>query len=132
MMNSIVPALVDWGVPKKKIHFEAFGPASIKGFELGKAPDTIPEVAPAGDAAVNFLKSQKTITWTPEAGSLLDLARANGIPIDSGCCAGECLTCETAMISGEVRYIKDPSEAPDRGSCLPCICVPAGDLKLNA
>ena len=30
MMESLVPALEDWGVPDARIHFEAFGPASIK------------------------------------------------------------------------------------------------------
>jgi ferredoxin-NADP reductase len=30
MMESLVPALEEWGVPDSHIHFEAFGPASIK------------------------------------------------------------------------------------------------------
>ncbi|HSO45540.1 MAG TPA: FAD-binding oxidoreductase, partial [Rhodoferax sp.] len=29
MLQSLVPALEDWGVPEGRIHFEAFGPASI-------------------------------------------------------------------------------------------------------
>ena len=29
MLQSLVPALEDWGVPDGRIHFEAFGPASI-------------------------------------------------------------------------------------------------------
>jgi len=28
MLESLVPALEDWGVPEARIHFEAFGPAS--------------------------------------------------------------------------------------------------------
>ena len=30
MLESLVPALEDWGVPDARIHFEAFGPTSIK------------------------------------------------------------------------------------------------------
>ena len=30
MMESLVPELMDWGVPESHIHYEAFGPASVK------------------------------------------------------------------------------------------------------
>ena len=31
MMESLVPALWEWGVPESHVHFEAFGPASVSG-----------------------------------------------------------------------------------------------------
>ena len=30
MMQTFVPALAEWGVPLADIHYEAFGPASVK------------------------------------------------------------------------------------------------------
>ena len=30
LMESLVPALWEWGVPESHVHFEAFGPASVK------------------------------------------------------------------------------------------------------
>ncbi len=129
MMNAVAPALLEWGVPKKKIKFEAFGPASIKGFGPEKPA---PAVLATSPASVNFSKSGKSFPWDAQHDSLLELGTANDVRMDSGCCAGECLTCEVALISGNVRYIKEPSEPPDAGSCLPCICVPDGDIEIDA
>lgn len=132
MMNAIMPALLDWGVPKHNIRFEAFGPASIKGFEPEKAPESVLPSTIGAQATVKFAKSGKSVIWSPEVGSLLDLGQTHGVHMDSGCCAGECLTCEIALVSGQVRYLKDPSETPDPGNCLPCVCVPQGDVELDA
>ena len=44
LMESLVPALEDWGVPDAHIHFEAFGPASIK-----RRQPAAPAVAAATD-----------------------------------------------------------------------------------
>ncbi len=131
MMNAVAPALLEWGVPKNKIRFEAFGPASIKGFGPEK-PAATAVAAEASPASVNFSKSGKSIAWDTQHDSLLELGTANGVRMDSGCCAGECLTCEVALVSGNVLYIKEPSEPPDVGSCLPCICIPNGDVEIDA
>ena len=61
-----------------------------------------------------------------------NLAEENGISMDSGCRAGSCGTCVTAIKSGEVEYLSEPGEPPDSGSCLACICVPKGNLELDA
>lgn len=132
MMNAIVPALLDWGVPKRNIRFEAFGPASIKGFEPDKSPESVSPPTTGTRATVRFTKSGKSLIWSPEVGSLLDLGQRHGLHMNSGCCAGECLTCEIALVSGKVGYFKDPSETPDPGNCLPCVCVPQGDVEIDA
>jgi hypothetical protein len=84
-----VPALEDWGVPDAHIHFEAFGPASIKRRRAATSPATIPQNG-AEDAGivVTFAQSGKQFPWQPAAGSLLEFAEANGIAVDSGCRAG--------------------------------------------
>ena len=132
MMESLVPALEDWGVPDARIHFEAFGPASIK---RRNAPGTVPvaeEHGAEGDVVVTFAKSGKQLHWQPAAGSLLEFAEANGVAVNSGCRAGGCGSCQTTIQSGEVGYRQAPDYDPEPGTCLLCVCVPKTDVTLEA
>ncbi len=63
---------------------------------------------------------------------MLDFAEAHGVNIDSGCRAGNCGTCITAVQGGSVDYVTEPGEMPEAGSCLTCISVPKENLKLDA
>jgi hypothetical protein len=126
MVKDLRKDLADWGVPKKNIHFEAFGPATVKGCKADTGK---------GDSAkidIQFEKSGKTLTWDSKAASLLDFAEANGVPIDSGCRAGNCGTCLTAIKSGTVELVGEPGSKPEEGSCLACISVPKENLTLDA
>jgi ferredoxin-NADP reductase len=129
MMESLVAALEDWGVPDAHIHFEAFGPASIKRRSVASAPLS---EATAGSIVVNFAKSGKQLAWQPASGSLLEFAEANGITVDSGCRAGGCGTCQTTISSGEVAYQQTPDYDPEPGSCLLCVCTPKTSVTLEA
>jgi uncharacterized protein len=128
-MKSLTDGLEAWGVPEKDIHYEAFGPATVKK----KAPEmTADETKFVAKTKVSFKRSGKTIGWDPSAGNLLDLALANGIRIDAGCRAGGCGSCLVAIKSGTVSYLSPPDAAPEEGACLTCICRPASDLELDA
>ncbi len=129
MMNALDADLKAWGVPEADIHYEAFGPASVK--------KPAPPPAAAGEAAaesisVTFAKAGKTLEWTPAAGTILDLAEANGVNIASGCRAGSCGTCLTAVLEGEVTYATPPDATIENGSCLACVGAPKGALKIDA
>ena len=119
MMNQISQELKDWGVPKEHVHYEAFGPATVKS--VSKA---IPEAATGSELEVAFSRSGKTLVWDGTHPSLLDFAEANGVMIDSGCRAGNCGTCLTAIRSGKVDYLSEPGAPIEEGSCLACIAVP--------
>jgi ferredoxin-NADP reductase len=128
-MKSLTDGLEAWGVPEKDVHFEAFGPATIKK----KAPELTPsETRFLSKTQVTFKRSGKTVGWDPNAGNLLDLALANGIRIDAGCRAGGCGSCLVAIKSGTVSYVSQPDAAPEEGACLTCICRPASNLELDA
>lgn len=132
MMNSIVKDLEGWGVPEKHIHFEAFGPATVKKTAPVAHPDaTAASLASAG-ITVTFAKSNVTAAWKPDIGSILEFAEANGVTIDSGCRAGNCGTCITAIKGGEVKYLQEPGAKPEAGSCLTCVSVPKGNITLDA
>lgn len=129
MMQSLTTGLQEWGVPKSRIHFEAFGPATVKQ----TAPKADPSAAADAPAAqVTFSKSGKTLAWDPSYDSLLEFAEDHGIEIDSGCRAGNCGTCLTAIKSGKVVYATETGVEPEAGSCLTCVCKPKGPLVLDA
>ncbi|MZH03112.1 MAG: 2Fe-2S iron-sulfur cluster binding domain-containing protein [Nitrospinae bacterium] len=126
MVKVLKKDLIDWGVPKNNIHFEAFGPDTVKGCK--------PDAGKKDGAKLNvkFERSGKTLVWEPNIASLLDFAEANGISIDSGCRAGNCGTCLTAIKSGSVELVGEPGSEPESGSCLTCISIPRGDISLDA
>ena len=114
------------------MHFEAFGPASVK--KKKPADDAAKTDAAAAAAALEvvFARSGKTLAWDASAESILEFAEANGIELDFGCRAGSCGTCITAVKSGEVTYMDEPGALPEEGSCLACISVPKTSLTLDA
>ena len=129
MMSSMQEGLQLLGVDEERIHYESFGPASIE-------PRTAKTVtaSKAGNKSfqVHFGISGKSLEWNNSSGSLLDAAEAAGIQMDSGCRAGSCGTCLTAILEGDVDYIDEPGTTVENGSCLPCVAVPKTNLKLNA
>lgn len=128
MMESLTRDLGEWGVPEERIHFEAFGPASVKKVAEVTQPG---QAAAGGGFEISFTRSNKKLLW-PGAGSLLEFAEANGIRIDSGCRAGSCGTCTTAVREGQVEYMRKPDAEIEKGSCLACISVPKTALSLDA
>lgn len=129
MMDSMVSGLQMQGVSPARIHFESFGPAGINRGVV-KA-EVLPEKSET-TIPVTFGLSDKTIMWSSASGTLLEAAEAAGIQIESGCRAGSCGTCLTAVIEGEISYIEDPDSEVEKGSCLTCIAVPKTKLRLNA
>ena len=131
MLQSLVPALESWGVPDGRIHFEAFGPASVARKKTALTPMGGSD-AEAGAIEVTFAKSGKQLAWQASMGSLLDFAEARGIAVNSGCRAGGCGTCQTRILSGEVAYSQSPGFDVEPGSCLLCVCTPKSAVTLEA
>ncbi|HEY8904654.1 MAG TPA: 2Fe-2S iron-sulfur cluster-binding protein [Rhodoferax sp.] len=132
MLESLVSALEDWGVPDARIHFEAFGPASVKR-KSAVAQSAAEAPAHPSDSAVsvNFVKSGKQVSWQPTSGNLLAFAEAQSIAVDSGCRAGSCGSCQTRIQHGEVSYREAPDFDPEPGTCLMCVCTPKTDVILE-
>ena len=106
-MESVTKGLKEWGVPDPAVHFEAFGPASVKPLAT---PSAI--AAPAGDAAsksvkVTFARSGRELPFTADSANLLELAERHGLSIPSGCRSGSCGTCVTAAEVGERHVQQD-------------------------
>jgi len=128
MMQSLVPALREWGVQADDIHFEAFGPASVR--PTGPVSNE-PAVATSASIDVRFSRSGRTLAWDGQDANLLDFAERHGLAVDSGCRTGSCGTCQTRLLSGVVTYADKPDHDIPKGHCLMCVGKPQSALVLD-
>ena len=135
-MESLYQGLSDWGVPEKRIRYEAFGPASIK---KSRSSSPSSESAATQNTAstesasfsITFQQANQTATWDGRQENLLDFVEHHDVSIDSGCRAGSCGTCATRLLKGQVRYLDDHLADCEPGWCLPCVCVPTEETILD-
>ena len=112
----MVASLLDLGVEPDKIFTEKFG--AVASARPGRT-------APA---SVRLERSGVTIEWDPEEGlTLLELLESAGIDAPFSCRAGNCGTCETALIAGQVDYGPVPEVPLGPGRCLTCCARPASE-----
>ncbi|MBY4838383.1 pyridoxamine 5'-phosphate oxidase family protein [Pantoea sp. DY-5] len=108
-----------------RIHAEAFGPSSLQ-----RTNDIVKEEKPLLPVAtqsvpVKFMDSLKEARWTPDAGSLLELAEARGLSPAYSCRAGHCGSCKTKLLQGAVTYPTPPSAQVADDEVLICCARPA-------
>ncbi|SAL53778.1 molybdopterin oxidoreductase [Caballeronia udeis] len=120
MTKALRQALKDAGHPPSLVFEETFAPAQVDQNSL-----------PTGEYAVVFSKSGKTLTWSREKGSILELAESAGIKITNGCRAGQCESCEVKILHGECLHRVHVSH-PGGDTCLACQAVPTGDVTIEA
>ncbi len=130
-MQEIQSGLQSIGIPEDDLHYEAFGPSTVK--KQHPNPMASPgATATAQSVHVVFQRSNQRVRWTAQSGSLLELAEHHGIDLPHSCRTGNCGTCMTALKSGSIEYTEDPIADCDAGSCLPCICVPSESIVIDA
>ncbi len=127
LMESLVPALWEWGVPESHVCYEAFGPASVKSIAAGGAHGQV-----AHKCDVRFERSGRSATWDGSFATLLEFGEAAGVTMPSGCRAGSCGECMMAIRGGTISTVKQPGIPVPAGHCLTCISVPTGLLVLDA
>jgi ferredoxin len=93
--------------------------------------------APASTSArfsVEFARSAKTGTAS-EHDSLLAVAAAAGVDIPSACRQGQCGTCRTRVLDGQVEMACESGLDPEskaRGYVLTCVGCALGNVSLDA
>ena len=124
-MQGLYDGLRGFGIGDERIHAEAFGPASLT--RTGNTVTAAVPLAPVADTAVPviFMESLKEARWTPDSGSLLELAEARGLSPEFSCREGHCGTCRTRLLAGEVTYLKPPQASVGEGEVLLCCARPA-------
>ncbi|MGF1451974.1 MAG: 2Fe-2S iron-sulfur cluster-binding protein [Opitutales bacterium] len=130
MMSALTEDLQAWGVPKKHVHYETFGPSTVKS--TTRPPIPMAKTTGETSSKVTFQRSGVTLPWTGIQTSILELAEEEGIEMAAGCRAGNCGTCLVAVNSGKFKHVQDPGFEAEDGSCLACIAVPDGELTINA
>ena len=133
-MDDISAGLAALGFDASGIHTEPFGPAASETPGIAATPARAPH-PPAGQPGngptIAFARSDLTIPWTSDYGTLLELAEACDVPVRWSCRTGVCHTCETTLIAGNVDYNPDPVEPPTDGSVLICCSQPRDDIVLD-
>jgi ferredoxin-NADP reductase/MOSC domain-containing protein YiiM/ferredoxin len=133
-MADIGAGLAALGLPASHIHTEPFGPAASVTPGIAAAP-TKPPHPPAGQPGtgptIAFARSDLTIPWSSDYGTLLELAESCDVPVRWSCRTGVCHTCETTVIAGNVDYRPDPIEPPTDGSVFICCSQPRDDIVLD-
>ena len=119
-MQALYDGLTGIGVRSDRIHYESFGPATVlKGSARPEPPQ-----ASADPVAVSFAESSIEATWSPDQGTLLELAEAAGLNPDFACRSGICGTCATRITCGTVDYIEEPSAPHGDDEVLICCATP--------
>lgn len=114
-------------IPDDRIHAEAFGPSMLVRQPDPGVASTTPTPPPAATRPVPvvFATSAKEARWTPESGSLLELAEARGLTPEFSCRGGTCGTCRIAVLEGRLTYRFPPTAPVGPGEGLICCAVPA-------
>lgn len=118
--------LTGLGVKPERIRQESFGSAVPKNLQQGSVVQT--------DVVVEFVRSGKTCT-VRSGQTVLEAAEEHGVPIPSSCRQGQCGTCKTKLLEGDVRMDAEEGLDPDcraQGFVLTCVGHAHGAVKLDA
>ncbi len=133
-MDEISAGMAALGIDASHIHTEPFGPAASVTPGIAATPARAPH-PPAGQPGdgptIAFARSDLTIPWSSDYGTLLELAESCDVPVRWSCRTGVCHTCETTLIEGNVDYSPDPVEPPAAGSVFICCSQPREDIVLD-
>jgi ferredoxin-NADP reductase len=126
-MEAVKHILTDLGVAPDQIRQETFGGAGARP----KPP--LPRAAETG-FTIEFVSSGKTAAVL-EGQSLLEAAAEAGVGIPSACRQGQCGTCKTRLLTGDVQMTAQQGLDPDskeRGFILTCVGHATGNVRLDA
>ncbi|MFM9941198.1 MAG: 2Fe-2S iron-sulfur cluster-binding protein [Hyphomicrobiaceae bacterium] len=153
-MKAVYGLLRQAGVPKARIAYEFFGPATVLEEDVERSIATVvprvvlpplvepptrvlpsaqerPSPAPVAPITVTFQRAGRSATWSVEQHSLLDFAEAQGFSPDFSCRSGVCGTCKTRLIAGAVEYFTEPLDPVEPGHALICCARPKGPVILD-
>ena len=127
-MQSLFDGLTELGIRETRIHYESFGPATVLKHDQEPQGEPDPGEIISGPVQVKFANSDVNTEWSPDKGTLLELAEAAGLNPEFSCRSGVCGTCATRLKCGAVDYIEEPSapHAPDE--VLICCCTPRSSI----
>lgn len=136
-MKAVHDALRALGVPKARIAYEFFGPATLlepvaeQQQVAGTPPQSTPAVISTDAIMVEFRRSGRTAMWNDTAESLLAFAEDQGLEPEFSCRAGICGACKSKLLSGDISYFEEPLDELAAGEVLLCCSRPQGSVVLD-
>lgn len=126
-LNTMRTGLIDAGIPNENIYFELFhAPANEPATTSAREKkDFVP-------CSVHFRQSNRLAEFASAFPNLLGFAIKTDIPINSGCRTGACGSCAVRLLEGKVRYTRKPQYPLKPNEILPCVCVPDGNIVVDA
>ena len=117
--------LIKLGVAESNIRYEFFGNAKKLGVS------SVNDKPKQNPLKVKFAKADKTIEWTGEHNSLLELAESVDIYPDNSCRIGTCSTCESKLLEGEIKYDPEPFLETQKEYVLICCTQPRSNIIID-
>jgi ferredoxin-NADP reductase len=124
-MDAARKIIIGLGVEPGRITQESFGGPPV-GQHTSAAVETISQVEFARSGKVCSIKQGQT---------LLQVAEENGVTIPSGCRQGQCGTCKTKLLAGNVVMDAEQGLSPEakaQGFVLTCVGRADGAVKMDA
>jgi ferredoxin-NADP reductase/mono/diheme cytochrome c family protein len=125
-MNHVDSILQGLGVGQSRIRHEVFGGKKVTA-ETVVAPST-----PVG--FVEFARSSR-VCELPSGRTLLEVAEVNGVNIPYSCRQGQCGTCATHLLEGQIKMDCEDGLQPalkSQGYVLACVARGEGKIRLDA
>lgn len=131
-MDAVREILISLGYDMGRYHQESFHAPAASVAEITEFDDPVPDESAA--AEIVFARSGVTADCT-EGDTIMQVARASGLAVASGCNFGLCGTCKTRKLSGEVYMVHNGGITDDdiaAGYILPCCSKPIGRVEVEA
>ena len=129
MMDAAEAALLSAGVAKDHILIERFTVGRMTAEQTARA-SALEQAAAGRMVQVTLEGRRRRLAFDPGKGSILENARAAGLPAPFACKAGVCATCRAKLVSGEVEMKANYGLSADevaQGYVLTCQAVPMSD-----
>jgi len=129
MMDAVEAGLTTAGVARDRILIERFTVGAVSAEQASRAR-ALEKKAAGLKVQVTLEGRRRTLAFDADKGSILENARAAGLPAPFACKAGVCATCRAKLISGKVamkvNYGLSKREVA-QGYVLTCQAVPLTD-----
>ena len=128
MMTAVEAASLAHGVPADKVLLERFTSDDIKIDQA--VVREMERKAQGAQVQVRIDGRMRTLAFDPAKGSILENARAAGLPAPFACKAGVCATCKAKVVSGEVKMKVNYGLSPEdlaQNYVLTCQAMPVSD-----
>ena len=129
MMDAVEAGLLEAGVARTRILIERFTAGRVTG-EQAAAMRVVEQAAEGRRVRLTLEGRTRSISFDADKGSILDNARAAGMPAPFACKAGVCATCRARLVSGKVTMKANyglSAEELAEGFVLTCQAVPLTD-----